>query len=80
MQCNVYIWNGEVEDTPKKFRGNPLNCFICCSKAIKKEKIYILGKSTADIQGLIYLAVGINLSRDDTENRDLFVCKNFCYK
>jgi hypothetical protein len=49
----------EVEDTPKKFRGNPLNCFICCSKEIKKEKIYIFGKSTADIHGLIYLAVGI---------------------
>ncbi len=29
---------GEVEGTPKKFRGNPtVNCFICANNVIKKD-------------------------------------------
>lgn len=64
--------------TPKKFIGNPANCFLCSREVLKKDKLYIFGRSSVDLRGLVNLALGINLS-NDSENLDLFVCKKGCY-
>ena len=68
-------------NTPKKFLGDETKCFLCSKKVIKKDKIYIFGKTTVDLRGLINFSIDINLSPDkSSEKSSLFVCKQICYR
>lgn len=76
LQASSYVSMEEI--TPRKYIGVDENCFICSGEAVKKEKIFIFGKSTVDLRGLINFAIDINLS-NESDNSSIFVCKS-CYR
>ena len=54
-------------------------CFICSSASTKKDKFYIFGRSSCDVAQIIRSALNVDVSRYP-ENRNLFVCRDKCYK
>ena len=68
-----------MDVTKKKLGDCSSRCFICSSASTKKDKIYVFGRSSCDVAQIIRSALNVYVSRY-SENRDLFVCRDKCYK
>ena len=64
--------------TPKKIVDSDSKCFTCSSPSANAEKIYIFGKSSIDLQGIIKSSLNVDVSCY-ANNSKIFVCKS-CYK
>ena len=68
-----------MDETPKKFSESSDKCFLCSQPSKVNNKIFVFGKSSADLPSLITAATSVDLNAF-TQIDDLFVCKNDCYK
>ena len=64
--------------TPKKIVDSDSKCFTCSSLSANAEKIYIFGKSSIDLQGIIKSSLNVDVSCFANSGK-IFVCKS-CYK
>ena len=64
--------------TPKKIVDSDSKCFTCSSPSANAEKIYIFGKSSIDVQGIIKSSLNVDVSCFANSGK-IFVCKS-CYK
>lgn len=61
-------------ETPKKIVESASKCFICSSIPLTKNKIYIFGKMSVDLAGIIRLSLEININKYMySGNSNLFV-------
>ena len=66
-------------ETPKKIVDSDLKCFTSSSPSANAEKIYILGKNSIDLQGIIKLFLNVDVSCSAKSSKT-FVCRSVCYK
>jgi hypothetical protein len=70
----------ESKETPKKvYIDNPERCFLCSKIAFKNNKVFLFGRSSVDIPGLLKSAC-VDAYKYSDERNDLFICKDICYK
>ena len=62
----------------KKIVDSDSKCFTCSSPSANAEKIYIFGKSSIDLQGIIKSSLNVDVSCFANSGK-IFVCKS-CYK
>jgi len=67
-----------MEETPKKIAESTTKCFICSSIPLSKNKVYIFGKTSADLAGIIRLSLEIDVNKY-SEDSKLFVCRQ-CFQ
>lgn len=65
-------------ETPKKVVEAD-RCLICSTVVVKKEKLYIFGKSTIDFCEIIKSALNVNV-RNFSASEQLFICRAQCYQ
>ena len=65
--------------TPKKIVDSDSKCFTCSSPSANAEKIYIFGKSSIDLQGIIKSSLNVDVSCFANSDK-IFVCRSVCYK
>ena len=64
--------------TPKKIVDSDSKCFPCSSPSANAEKIYIIRKSSIDLQGIIKSSLNVDVSCFANSGK-IFVCRS-CYK
>ena len=74
--CDV-LWKG-MGDTPKKVVESSNKCFICSSIPTSKNKVYIFGKTSTDLAGIIRSSLEFDV-RKYHEDSNLFVCRQ-CFQ
>lgn len=67
-----------MEETPKKIVQSNNKCFICSSIPTSKNKIYIFGKTSTDLAGLIRSSLEFDVNKYH-EDSNLFVCRR-CFQ
>ena len=65
-------------ETPKKVVEAD-RCLICSTVVVKKEKLYIFGKSSIDFCEIIKSALNVNV-RNFSASEQLFICRAQCYQ
>ena len=65
-------------ETPKKVVEAD-RCLICSTVVVKKEKLYIFGKSAIDFCEIIESALNVNV-RNFSDREQLFICRAQCYQ
>ena len=68
-----------MNETPRKVTESGEKCYLCSTSCLKNNRIFIFGKNSVNISGLIGSAVDVDLSKF-SESADLFICKSICYK
>ena len=57
--------------TPKKIVDSDSKCFTCSSPSENAEKIYIFGKSSIDLQGIIKSSLNVDVSCSREQRQDI---------
>ena len=65
--------------TPKKIVDSDSNFFTCSSPPENAEIIYIFGKSSIDLQGIIKSSLNVDVTCFANSGK-IFVCRSVCYK
>ena len=65
-------------ETPKKVVESSNKCFICSSIPTSKNKVYIFGKTSTDLAGIIRSSLEFNVKKYQ-EDSSLFVCRQ-CFQ
>ena len=66
-----------MEGTTKKI-AESTKCYICSFISLSKNKVYIFGKTSADLAGIIRLSLKIDVNKY-SEDSKLFVCRE-CFQ
>jgi len=61
-------------DTPKKTWESNSKCFICSSIPTSKNKVYVFGKTSTDLAGIIQSLVEFDVKKYD-KGTNLLVCR-----
>ena len=65
-------------ETPKKVVESSNKCFICSSIPISKNKVYIFGKTSTDLAGIIRSSLEFDVKKYNKDS-NLFVCRQ-CFQ
>jgi len=66
-----------IEETTKRIAESS-KCYICSFISLSKNKVYIFGKTSADLAGIIRLSLKIDVN-EYFEDGKLFVCRE-CFQ
>ena len=66
MACDVL--RKRMGETPKKVVESSNKCFICSSIPTSKNKIYIFGKTSTDLAGIIRSSLEFDIKKYQEDN------------